>query len=500
MRRRTFSLVLITMLLPVAAGAQDAREQAPAEAPAAEGGAGRPARSLSVGRRVHDSGPRTAPLTAGLGSGYGYTEAVLGQQDRHDRLLGTLLLEGAPLSWLGLGLRLDGRYDHHGFADGPADDGWVGEPRLHARADHALTDRLSAGLRTTLFLPGAQAPSWTPGATSADLLAMITHAGQQLKVSANAGYRLDRSARSVSGGQYMPGDRLALGISDFDAVLLGAAASYDLPGWQLFGEWSWDVLVGGRAPAASRWPMRVGAGGRAALSRSMDLELMAEASPSARPAMQVGDPLVPVPPRLSVLAALILPFGVPAAAPVPSTPLVKAPGPAPLPVPTLSVSLSTGGPLPEQASVVLERPGGEQPFDPEGDGRYTLRDVTPGPATVVVRASGHEDSRTAVQLRPGQPLAVDVALVRKLPSGQIRGTVRSFQGRGIAATIQVSGAEGNGPVASELRSDGGAFQVDVPPGRYQVLIQAPGHAPQTRTVLVERNGVTVLNVDLRPER
>ena len=61
------------------------------------------ARAVSVTRRVHDSGPRTAPLTAGVGSGYGYTESVLGQQDSHHRVLGTLLLEGAPLDWLGTG-------------------------------------------------------------------------------------------------------------------------------------------------------------------------------------------------------------------------------------------------------------------------------------------------------------------------------------------------------------------------------------------------------------
>ena len=85
--------------------------------------------------------------------------------------------------------------------------------------------------------------------------------------------------------QYMPGDRLALGVSDFDAVLPGAAASYDVGVWQLFGEWSWEALVGGGAPSASRWPMRLGAGGRTPVSRSLDLEVMLEASPSGRPSM-----------------------------------------------------------------------------------------------------------------------------------------------------------------------------------------------------------------------
>jgi hypothetical protein len=493
--------ILALGVMPSAAQAQTEELSDPRPEPAASAPASpRAARAVTVNRRVIDSGPRATPFTAGLGSGYGYTESVLGQQDRHHRLLGSLLLEGAPLDWLGLGLRLDGRYDRHGFGQGPSDDGWIGEPRLYARADRALSPTLSGGLRATLFFPGAQAPSWTPGATSADLLALITHADRRLKVSGNAGYRLDRSARSaMNPSQYMPGDRLALGVSDFDAVLLGAGASYDVGDWQLFGEWSWDALVGSGAPSASRWPMRLGAGGRTPVSRSMDLEVMLEASPSGRPSMAAGDPLVPVPTRLAVMAGLLLPLG--GDQPRPPAPTIERPvAKGPAPVPTVSVTLTATGLLPADATVVLERPGDNRSFADDGEGHFTLSDVAPGPATVVVRAGGHEDSRTPVQLRPGEPAAVEVALIRKLPSGQIRGTVRSFQGRGVAATVQVTADAGQSAPIPQLRSEGGRFQLDVPPGRYQVLIEAPGHSPQTRSVVVEKNGVTVLNVDLRPER
>jgi hypothetical protein len=499
---RVLPLILLLGLLPPSARAQTEELSDPRPAAAATSPmTARAARAVSVTRRVHDSGPRAAPLTAGVGSGYGYTESVLGQQDSHHRVLGTLLLEGAPLDWLGLGLRLDGRYDHHGFGQGPSDDGWVGEPRLFARADRALTPTLSGGVRATLFFPGTQAPSWEPGATSSDLLALITHADQRLKLSGNAGYRLDRSARSaMNASQYMPGDRLALGVSDFDAVLLGAAASYDVGAWQLFGEWSWEALVGEGAPPASRWPMRLGAGGRTPVSRSLDLEVMLEASPSGRPSMAAADPLVPVPPRLAVMAGLLVPLGVSEPGPLPGprrdTPVTSAPAR----VPSVSVTLAAAGLLPADATVALERPSETRPFADDGEGHFTLNDVAPGPATIVVRAGGHEDSRTPVQLRSGEPASVEVALVRKLPSGQIRGTVRTFQGRSIAASVQVTATDGQGAPVPQLRSEGGSFQLDVPPGRYQVLIEAPGHTPQTRSVVVERNGVTVLNVDLRPVR
>jgi len=51
-----------------------------------------------------------------------------------------------------------------------------------------------------------------------------------------------------------------------------------------------------------------------------------------------------------------------------------------------------------------------------------------------------------------------------------------------------------------VRADGGRFEVDVPPGRYRVTISASGYQTQQRTVDVEENGVTVLNVDLRSDR
>lgn len=473
--------------------------------------------SLTVTRRVEDSGARTAPVNLAVAGGYGYTEAVLGQDDQHHRLLGSLLVEGAPLRWLGLGLRLDGRYDRHALRGGASDDGWVGEPRLHVRVDRPLLAALSVGGRATVFLPGATAPSWKPAATSGDLLALVSYGGERLTVSGNAGYRLDRSARSaMDASRYSAPDRLALGASAFDAVLLGTGVSYDLGRWRLFGEWSWDVLVGGGAPAATQSPMRIGGGARTGLGQAIDLELMVEAHPGRRPAIQAGAPLVPVPPRLALIAGLVVPFGGRAAGelaaaperPAPEAVPARPPGPAatePLAeVPSLSVTLAAPGSLPAGAAVTLEHPAGERSLEPDGErnDRYTVRGVRPGPATVVVRAPGYNDSRTPVELQPGQPLSVQVALARKLPSGQIRGTVRDLRGRAVAVSVRVVPSDdgGAGPQPRELRSDDGTFELDVTPGRYQVAIEAAGHTPQTRVVLVELNGVTVLNVDLRPRR
>jgi hypothetical protein len=48
--------------------------------------------------------------------------------------------------------------------------------------------------------------------------------------------------------------------------------------------------------------------------------------------------------------------------------------------------------------------------------------------------------------------------------------------------------------------EGGRFEVDVPPGEYDVIVKATGYADQHRHVRVEANGVVVLDLDMRTRR
>jgi hypothetical protein len=484
-----------------------------AAAGAARGDAGVPpagprAAGLSAARRLVDSSARGgAPVQVGLGSGYGYTESVLGAGDGHHRLSGVLVIEGAPLEWLGLGLRLDGRYDHHAFASGPSDDGWVGEPRLYAQADRRLGAATSVGGRATLVLPGADAPSVRPSAASGELLALATHSHGALTVTGNAGFRLDRSANAATDARTLaPGDRLALGVSDFNAALLGVGAGVELGRWQLYGEWSWEALVGGGAPPASTWPMRLGAGARRGLLPNLDAELLVEASPSKRPPMDASAPLVPVGPRMGVMAGLVWAVGAPE-----RLARRRARADIDIPqvlVPELVVTVTAAGALPADARVRLRRPGDAdgRALTGEGGARFVGRGLAAGAGTVAVEAEGFEAAEAPVQLVAGQRASVEIALERRLPSGQIRGMVRSFRGRPLTATVRVVPRPAGGDVAAllavprELRASGGRFELDAAPGRYEVTIEAPGHAPQTRAVDVEQNGVTVLNADLRRAR
>ena len=109
--------------------------------------------------RVMTASPGPPALFVLSSGGYGYTGAVLGAADSHHRVAGSLMLDGRPLRWLGLALRLDGRYDKHVIPGQPGDTGLVGDPRLYVRVDQALGSALAIGARAGVWLPGRNAPS-----------------------------------------------------------------------------------------------------------------------------------------------------------------------------------------------------------------------------------------------------------------------------------------------------------------------------------------------------
>ena len=82
-----------------------------------------------------------------------------------------------------------------------------------------------------------------------------------------------------------------------------------------------------------------------------------------------------------------------------------------------------------------------------------------------------------------------------MPQGQIRGQISDYGGKPLAASIEVK------PLGKRMTAnDKGAFEVDVPPGDYRVVVRARGHRTQVRKARVENNGVTVLVVNLQRKR
>jgi hypothetical protein len=131
--------------------------------------------------------------------------------------------------------------------------------------------------------------------------------------------------------------------------------------------------------------------------------------------------------------------------------------------------------------------------DVGADGRFTFSGKVGETITIEVQSAGYEPATETVTMAD-VGAALTLTLQRRLPSGQIRGLIRSFRGVGLSAEIKIE------PGQHTLRTQDGRFEVDVAPGAYDVTIAAPGYQTQRRHVEVERNGVTLLNADLRSAR
>ncbi|ACY17186.1 carboxypeptidase regulatory-like domain-containing protein [Haliangium ochraceum] len=463
--------------------------------------------ALPGGHRVGSAEPADAPIALSAGAGLGLASGVLGSDHQHLRLLGSLAASVTPLPWLSLGLRIDGRRDQHsGLAstdpNAPdsegSDDSLVGEPRLLVQARTPLSPDWHLGARLTAWFPGADAPSLVPAATTVDLAAQVSYAPPRspLRVSAALGYRLDRSAESAEGSDALSAaDRLSLGVSEFDAALLGVGASYALGRTALLAEWSWDRLLGDGAPSTGA--MRVSGGVRVAVNRDWSAELVVEGLLSDLPTAAPGDPLAPYEPRVTATLGLSARFGRgpapgPASAASDST---EAEAEAERGAVTGTLRSSAGEPLAEVTIALLGPEGSRSETRTDAEGGFRFEDVAPGPVTLAVDADGYQPVRRALTLRPGTPAEVAFQLQEALPSGQLRGFVRSFRGQPIAASLVVE------PLGETFTADAdGAFEIDLAPGKYRVIVSAPGFRQQRRAIVVEEGGVVILNVDLRRGR
>jgi hypothetical protein len=425
--------------------------------------------------------------------GYGYTEALAPEDGAHHRL--SVRVAGAlpVVPWLTLAPVVDARYDKH-----EDDSGGVIDGALAVRGSFQ-SGELRLGIELEPWVSGAEKASTTAKALSLDSRVLAALALGNGLLGLSAGYRLDRGSEA---GQNAPelgfGDRVALGLSDFDAVIVGLGGRVFVGKTELLAEATGDLLVGGDAPPLSESPLRVLGGVRQALSKRLSAELLVEASLSKRPEVAPDSSLVPIEPRVSAFAGIRCRFSSePKAAPPPEAPPPPFPTVAPVAPP-----VSNDAPLEvvvndEQgvsvtgAKVSFTSGPTSRELSGDASGHYRDEHVPKGPGKLSIAASGFEAFEKPFELKAGTPLKLEVTLTGLPPPSQVRGVVRSFGGQGLAARVRVA------PLGTEVTTDAtGAFQVDVPPGSYEVTIEADGYEKQTRQVNVDPQGVVILNADL----
>jgi hypothetical protein len=433
----------------------------------------------------------------GAGVGYGFTESQAAARGSHHRVGGRVGAGLTPLPWLGFSFGTTLRHDRHADVGLGPDEGTVLDSDALLLAGVELWDELHLGAGAAgHFARGDElGNSLMRPALTLELLAAYVPDALPFSVGFAGGYRLDRTGGSLAhAAEYSDGDRMALLVSDFDALVAGIGASYRLRQTELLAELGGDVLIGSGAPPFAQSPLRVTLGARQDLSEALSLRLEADTSLSARGPLAPGEPLYPIEPRVQVgigMAYRLLDWATPA--PEPAASVLRRPPPPPAAPGSLLVNVTTldGFPL-SDARVELASGGASRPVPHDELQRYRLADIAPGELELRVGAERLATVTRRVRVEPGRTLVVDVQLSPAARSGQIRGLVRSFDGKGLKARIQLE------PLGTSLSTDAsGGFSVDVPPGRYAVVIDAPGHGRQTRRVEVGEDGVVIVNADLR---
>ncbi len=450
----------------------------------------------------------SAPSLMIAGSaGYGFTESIGAFEGSHHRLHGILSGGFSLFPWLAFGLSFDGRYDIHPDDDEGSDSSIVGYPRLLARGGYRINEILQIGGEIGLLLPGGDAPSIKFEATTLDtkILFAYTPVEIPLTIAALTGFRLDNSGESAPPIERVrAGDRLSLGISDFNAVLVGVGGCYRIWKTELIAEFTWDILVGEGSPDILISPMRIAAGVRHWILRPLSVELLTETVLSKRPGTELNDVMIPIEPRFSVLAGLrfVLDFSEKRPSDERSAPEAIKPREEKPESASVAGELvdDTGDPI-VSAQVAIR--SGDRTFETDTDqqGAFRFDEVPLGEASLRATAEGFEDSEWTVRVTVDMPAQQPHQMIKSVPEtpetpvAQLRGLIRSFNGKPLSATITIE------PLGKKLHTDAkGQFEVDVPPGAYVVAIRSYGYETQRRRVTVDTNGVSIINADLRKKK
>lgn len=411
--------------------------------------------------------------------------------------LGSSLAIGwSPLARLSLAIQGAGT-SHHGEGMVPSSVQALGDVAVSAAWTPIASGDLRAGARVGVFLLSGDEPLAYGDAASpfGDVLASMRVG--PVNVHANAGYLVDRSEevvpenavlspplRAAYGASEGPNARAALAVGIPIARRIEPFAAVKSRFW--FGDVkSGDTVLGGGGLRLLLGPEDR----RLAIEAGVDLALVPGKDAAARP----------LEPPMRMYAALA--FVLPPSRPQPVITRVEVPVVAPTPAPTtgdvegLVRDGRSGEPL---AWVIVDVPGVTQnPILTDASGVYRVKNIPAGAVKVRVQKQGYAISTLPVDIKAGGVAMADVTLepAGAKTTGVFAGDVRGRDGKPVFAKVTFQlGAETRTVIADAA----GKFQVTLPPGTFQLKVEAAGFLSQTRPIAVTAGEQTAFNFVLQP--
>jgi hypothetical protein len=320
-----------------------------------------------------------------------------------------------------------------------------------------------------------------------------------LATSVDLGWVQDRSEAVVPGNaELSPAQRAAYGAADGPWARESLAVALPLSGGAItpfaaakareyFGN-----VTGGDATLADLG-LRIAHAGP---SRTFSIELGVEA-PLGKEKASARRPLDPDLRVFGGIAILLPPAHAVASAPTVVEKIVQAPPPPPTTggVTGTVRDARSGEPL---SWVVVDVPSVlDNPILTDGSGVYHLHGLPSGAAQIKIQKPGYASTTVPVTIVAGADQTADATLdpAGNKSVGSFSGDVRSRDGKPVPAKITFL----FGKETKSILADGtGKFQVTLPPGRFDLRVEAPGFLTQSKSLEVAAGEQTVFNFVLVP--
>ncbi|MBP9084898.1 MAG: carboxypeptidase regulatory-like domain-containing protein [Kofleriaceae bacterium] len=507
---------------PVPASASD---KTPSKPPLGVGSIGVAAMPGGLHVAAASLSPKGTVSVYGVG-GYGRRGGLLGGEHVLNRFVGGFAVSYTPIDRLMIGFTTDGRFDTHS-GTGVSEQGLVSEPRLFLRGGSTV-GAVALGAQLSLLIPGRGAPSLVFPAATVEGRALASIAAGPATVSINAGFRLDRTYKTlvdedgdaVSQASFTREDQVSLGISKYNAGVAGVHAYIPLGKAYVGAEASADLFIGREAGKAKPGPtIRGGLSGGFQLAKRISAFAYVEGSKIGKISLAANAanliPLVPYETTFTVGLGVFASFGGPSRARStilvvavkkcqhPDDPQPNNPDDRDCPPKVAATALLIGLVNDDVGQPVVAAKVEVQIADKmvsavtDANGTFSIGDLPLGAAQVTIEAAGKKPFKVGHVLVAGTNKPSKIALETLLPPGELRGVVRSQKsGKPLAASIVVAATAKTAVQTVQTEADG-TFVVALPPGTYSATVTSDGMAPQTLSVVIEANGVAIKNVDLR---